>query len=319
MLLAGEKLKSFLSRIPELPERAAGGHKGSYGTALLIGGSLGMSGAAVLAGSAALTAGAGLVRLLLPEPIQTAVASSRSEYTAIPVKADRRGRIALDAFSQIEKEIKSVSAVGLGHGLGRSAGLDVLVFRLYQSLPVPMVLDADALNTLAAREAFFPPAKRLIFDSLPLLPPAGPRILTPHPGEFARLFGKKIGSDPAERADAAKEFLRTVRSLYGGDAPPIVLLLKGAGTVVTDGESFFVNETGNPGMGTGGSGDVLTGIITAFLAQRFSPFDAAVLGAALHGLAGDLAASAKGEEALTASDLIHFLPEAFRKRGGAYS
>lgn len=298
--------------IPGLPIRERTGHKGTYGTALLITGSLGMGGAAVLAGTAALKSGVGLVRLLVPEPIQTTVASFRAEYTVFPFPSDRDGRFSHRALSQILFHIPGANAVGIGPGIARSLGLDLIVSTLFASLTTTAVFDADALNALAYRESFTPPAKRKIFT---LTEPsiAGARILTPHPGEFFRMSGVKLSADPKERAEAAKYFVRLQREIYSADSDQIVLVLKGAGTVVTDGDRIYVNETGNPGMGTGGSGDVLTGIITALAAQKISPFNAAVLGVYLHGMAGDLAAESKGENSLTAEDILDFLPEAFKR------
>lgn len=296
-----------------LVPRESSGHKGTYGTALLIGGSLGMSGAAVLAGTAALTAGAGLVRLMVPQPVQISVASSRAEYTAIPLPADRKGRISLDAKSLIHRHLTAVSAAGFGPGLGRSFALDALAADLYLTSPVPMVFDADALNALASREIFRPAEQRAVFDEIAPLYPAAPRILTPHPGEFSRLLGRRPGSFPEERLAAVREFFGNLRTLYRGTIPSVVLVLKGAGTIVSDGKRYYVNNTGNPGMGTGGSGDVLTGILTAFLAQGLSPFEAAQLAVYLHGRSGDLAAEKIGEVPLTAGDLISFFPEAVKE------
>lgn len=306
-----ESRKTFLRSLPAFPLRETEGHKGTYGTSLLCGGSFGMSGAVILAGNAALAAGSGLVRLLIPESIWGIVASAKPEYMTVPLAADRKGRIALNGAERLDILFSNATAVGFGPGMGRSVGLDVLSVRLYHRLRMTTVLDADALNGLSAREIFLAPEARTVFDAVPTIIPQGARILTPHPGEFARMSGMKISADPERRRSAALNFVRSLRERYGESAPPTILVLKGAGTVVTDGISVFVNETGNPGMGTGGAGDVLTGIITAFCAQRIRPYDAAVLGVALHGLAGDLAAREKGEMSLTAEDLIRFLPNAF--------
>lgn len=300
--------------LPKLPIRERTGHKGTYGTALLIAGSLGMGGAAVLAATAALKSGAGLVRLLVPEPIQTTVASFHPEYTVFASPADRDGRFSHRALLQILPHISAATAVGIGPGIGRSLGLDLIVSTLFASLTTTAVFDADALNALAYRESFTPSAGRKIFRTVSEPSVAGPRILTPHPGEFLRMSGVKLSSDPKERAEAARHFVRLQREIYGIDSDQIVLVLKGAGTVVTDGDRVYVNETGNPGMGTGGAGDVLTGIITALAAQKISPFNAAVLGVSLHGMAGDLAAESKGETSLTAGDILDSLPEAFKRQ-----
>jgi NAD(P)H-hydrate epimerase len=171
--------------------------------------------------------------------------------------------------------------------LGRSFDLDQLVLRLYQEIDKPMVFDADALNALAAEPEV-------------LVHPGGPRVLTPHPGEFARLIGRKLELDV--RNDAAVELAARCG---------IVVVLKGHHTLTTDGGHRALNTTGNPGMATGGCGDVLTGLITALICQHLDLFDAARLGVHLHGLAGDLAAEDLGEVSLIAGDLIQYLPEAF--------
>ena len=166
-----------------------------------------------------------------------------------------------------------------------------------------MVVDADALYALASRPN-------------ELLRPGGSRIFTPHPGEFARLTDKVY--DSSRRVEAAVEFATSFLDAASGDQskpPCIVVVLKGHETVVTDGRSVSVNQTGNPGMATGGSGDVLTGIITGLLCQGLTPFDAARLGVHVHGLAGDLAASELGQVSLIASDLIDYLPHAFQALG----
>lgn len=274
--------------LPFLPERRAESHKGDFGLALVVGGSGGMSGAVALAGMAALRGGAGLVRLAVPEAILATVAAFEPSYMTTPLPADRQGRIGLAACQRILAAAEGATVVALGPGLGRSPGLTSLVCRLYGELPRTMVIDADGLNALAARR-----------DSLPS-PPA-PRILTPHPGEFARLLG--VSRIPAEdRESAAMELARRWN---------VVVVLKGHRTLITDGTRRAVNTTGNPGMATGGSGDVLTGLIAALACQRLEPIDAARLGVWLHGLAGDLAAGELGQESLIASDLIRFLPRAF--------
>ena len=239
------------------------------------------------------------------------VASDAPESMTVTAPQDRAGRLSDRAAGKIFEQIDSAQAVGFGPGLGRSLGLELLALRFFIESPCPTVFDADALNALAAREFFLPKERRALFPPLDALPKAT-RILTPHPGEFARLRSLPTPADPDGRKEAAVKFVRTARHVFGPDAPPILLVLKGAGTIVTDGERVFVNQTGNPGMATGGSGDVLTGIITALLAQKLDPYDAALLAVALHGLAGDATAETLGQEALCASALIDHLPQAFQ-------
>jgi NAD(P)H-hydrate epimerase len=189
----------------------------------------------------------------------------------------------------------------IGPGLGRSAGVTELVAQLSREIPAPMVVDADGLNSLAMAQERNP----RLFDR-----PAGPRILTPHPGEFKRLAGAAADGSPAERAKCAADLCR--RDTTGHT----VVVLKGRGSIICDGRRFAVNDTGNPGMATGGTGDCLTGVIAALLAQGLEPWDAARLGVRLHGRAGDLASERLGPISLIASDLIDYLPAAFLETTG---
>jgi ADP-dependent NAD(P)H-hydrate dehydratase len=239
---------------------------------------------------AALRGGAGLVRVAVPDHCLETVAAYEPSYTTIPLPCDEAGRIAAAALPVLREEVRKATAVALGPGLGRSADLNHLVGVLFVETERPMVVDADALNALAT----------LPYDFLSVH--TGPRILTPHPGEFARLIAEKLEGDA--RSEAAVKLAANAEA---------VVLLKGHHTLITDGVRWATNTTGNPGMATGGSGDVLTGLITALLCQHLAPFDAARLAAHLHGLAGDLAAKERGEVSLIARDLIELLPQAFRK------
>jgi NAD(P)H-hydrate epimerase len=275
--------------LPRLSERGADAHKGDFGLALIVGGSRGMTGAVALAGMAALRGGAGLVRLAVPEGCQHTVATFEPSYMTVGLPNDNAGRISADAYEQVVEWAEAATVVGLGPGLGRSDDLDELVGRLYQDIQKPTILDADALNALAAQPNL-------------LSQPGGPRILTPHPGEFARLIGKRL--DGAKREAAAVDLAARCG---------VVVVLKGHHTLIADGKRRAENTTGNPGMATGGSGDVLTGLIAALACQGLDPFDAARLGCHLHGLAGDAAAAEVGEVSLIASDLVQFLPDAFEE------
>jgi ADP-dependent NAD(P)H-hydrate dehydratase len=274
--------------LPQLPPRKSEAHKGDFGTALIVGGSRGMSGAAGLAGMAALRGGAGLVRVAVPEVCLDTVAGFEPSYTTIPLPCDAAGRLSEVATPKIKESAQAATAMALGPGLGRSPELDGLVAALYREIDRPMVVDADALNALSTQPKL-------------LAAPGGPRVLTPHPGEFARLIGKKLEGESRQKAAV---------ELAGRCG--VVVLLKGHRTLITDGKRQAVNITGNPGMATGGTGDILTGLITALLCQKLDLFDAARLGAYLHGLAGDLAAEQLGQISLTARDVIEFLPKAFR-------
>jgi len=280
------------SSLPRLPARRPDSNKGDFGRAVLVGGSRGMTGAIALSGMAALRGGAGLVRLAVADCCLETVAALEPSYMTTPVACDDRGRISLKARETIFELSKTATCLGCGPGLGQSDELTDLVGWLYANIPAPMVLDADALNALAARQS-------------KLAKPAGPRVITPHPKEFARLSGVS-----EKDRDAQIEAARQLAAEHG-----IVVLLKGRHTFITDGQREALNTTGNPGMATGGAGDVLTGLVTALICQHLSPFDAAQLGAHLHGLAGDLAVAEIGQVSLIASDLIRYLPHAFRTLG----
>ncbi|HTU16604.1 MAG TPA: NAD(P)H-hydrate dehydratase [Gemmataceae bacterium] len=277
--------------VPSLPPRPVDANKGTFGRVLVVAGSRGMSGAAVLCASAALRGGAGLVRLAVPEGILPIVAASNPCYTTAPLPQDEHGRLSGAALPQLLELIHGNSVAELGPGLGQSAELgDMLAFVLEQTTET-LVLDADALNVLVGRLGS-------------LRKHRGPIVMTPHPGEFARLLGCDIPTVQARRQELATQLART----HG-----VVMVLKGHGTVVTDGQRVYVNTTGNPGMATGGTGDVLGGLIAALLGQKLETFAAAQLGVYLHGLAGDLARERLGEVSLIATDLLDFLPHAFQQ------
>jgi len=275
--------------LPRLPRRSPDAHKGHFGLALIVGGSRGMTGAVGLAGMAALRGGAGLVRLAVPDACLDTVAAYEPSYMTVPLPDDDQGHIAADAYEKIIHAAEPATVIAVGPGMGRSEGLDELIGRLYRKPAQPMVFDADAINALAAQPEILSQA-------------AGPRILTPHPGEFARLIAKRLDGDARE--EAAVELAARCG---------IIVVLKGHRTLISDGRRRVKNSTGNPGMATGGSGDVLTGLIAALVCQGLEPFDAARLAVHLHGLAGDHAAAELGEVSMIASDLIEFLPDAFEE------
>lgn len=272
--------------LPKLPPREQASHKGDFGRVLLVGGSAGMAGAISLAGISCLRMGAGLVRLAIPTPIANIVAGFEPSYMTVALPTDDGKTIAIRSYFEIQEQIEWADVVAIGPGLSQSRDLAQMTRSLMTTVTKPMVVDADALNMLS-------PLDRAT-------KPAGPRVLTPHPGELRRLVGKDLATRKSQ-VTAAQSLAEDLG---------VVVLVKGAGTAITDGKSTTLNTTGNPGMATGGSGDVLTGIIAALLAQKFSPIDAAILGAHLHGLAGDLAVAQLGEISLVASDLPRYLPAA---------
>ena len=252
-----------------------------------------MTGAIALAGIATLRSGAGLVNLAVPDVCLATIAAMEPSYTTTPLASDASGRISDSAGREILDLASKSTAVACGPGLGRSAELTELMSKLYTQLALPVVFDADGLNALAECPDV-------------LEKPGGPRILTPHVGEFGRLVGR------------SKVNLQQCNSLAVEMAAHwgVVIVMKSHRTLITDGKQSLTNTTGNPGMATGGSGDVLTGVITALVCQGLSTFDAARLGVHVHGLAGDLVAAQFGEVSMIASDLITKLPEAFQTVSG---
>lgn len=276
--------------LPKLPPRVADGHKGLYGTVLIVAGGRGMAGAAALAGAGALRSGAGLVRVACAAEVQPTVASFEPSYLTYPLENDADGCIRFEpARRALERLLASASVLAMGPGLGQSDDLRALVRWVVESVKLPTVLDADGLNALAGQIDILGKLQR-------------PLVITPHPGEFSRLTGLPVAQIQADREKHAVELAQRVE--------PLIVVLKGAGTVVTDGEKIYVNRTGNPGMARGGSGDVLTGVISAFLGQGLPPFDAAQLGVYVHGLAGDIAREQSGELGMIAGDLVDTLPDA---------
>ncbi|HNQ24100.1 MAG TPA: NAD(P)H-hydrate dehydratase [Phycisphaerae bacterium] len=287
------KLKPVITReISSLPQRADDAHKGNVGRLVIIGGCVNptgaMIGAPALAANAAFRTGAGLVQLVVPPAIQNAVAVLA--WCATLRSLPPRGR----GLGRLVEEFQA-DAVAVGPGLGGSISSGALL-ELLHAFRGPVVLDAEALNLLATLPT-------------PELPDAQRLILTPHPGEARRLLAGRPAAADAGTDDSPKQRQRTALALVATYGCTVVL--KGHGTVVTNGQRLYVNETGNSGMATGGAGDVLTGVIAALLGQKMEPLEAAILGVHLHGLAGDFAAEELGRASMTAADLVEFLPDAF--------
>ena len=282
-----------LSFPPLLPPRSLDAHKGDFGRILVIGGARGMSGAIVLAGLAALRSGAGLVQVAVPMEIQPIVAQANPCYMTSAMPQDMRGRFASAATDELINLSKWATVIAFGPGVGQSESMPSLLGNLLDRVENPLVIDADGLNALSK----VPHA--LLRDR------TQPTILTPHPGEFARLINADTATVQTNREQLAIEFARDRK---------VVLTLKGHVTIVTDGERIYRNRTGNPGMATGGSGDVLTGVISALIGQGMTPFDASSLGVHIHGRAGDLAAATAGQVSLIATDIIERLGDAFQHR-----
>jgi NAD(P)H-hydrate epimerase len=284
-----------VTSVVTLRPRPRDAHKGDFGHVLVVGGSRGMIGAVALAANASLRAGAGLASFAAPAGVQPVIAGLCPCATSFALDADPDGTFAPSAAAQLRQIAEGVDVLAVGPGMAVGPAQRDLV-RAALELGKPLVLDADGLNNLAH------------IDDWPALL-AGPAILTPHPGEFSRLTNQPTAQVQADRVNLAAEAARRWRR---GDRP-LVCVLKGAATVVTDGRRVYVNATGNPGMASGGTGDVLTGVTAGLLGQGLAPFDAACLAVWCHGRAGDLAAARVGEVSLIATDLLDELPSAMRE------
>ena len=269
------------------PPRPRSGHKGTFGSVLVIAGSLGFSGAAYLTTNSALRSGCGMVYTAFPEGVTNLLESQLIEAIKIQVSGEKNF-LSHNAWEDLEPHIQKASAIALGPGLGTDQETARLVDEIVcQSSP--MVIDADALNCLAEKIQY-------------LIERNAPTILTPHPGEMSRLLGISIQEVQNDRIESARRLARESSA---------IVILKGAQSIVATPEGqVFINPTGNSGMAKGGSGDVLTGLLAGFLAQGCSALDAACAGVYLHGLAGDLAREALGERAMIARDILDYLPSA---------
>lgn len=267
-----------------LPVRPRFSHKRDFGRVLLVCGSVGFTGAAALAARAALRTGAGLITVATPRQVWPIVAAKLDEPMVMPMAEDKAGRLSLQAAPALAQLLAKADACLIGPGLGRSEELDALVAALVGEARCPVVLDADGINAMAGH------IDRLREAACPL-------ILTPHDGEFLRL-SPSAALPPADFDTRADRAMMLARQLGA------VVLLKGYRTAITDGKRLYRNETGNPGMATGGSGDVLAGMLVSLLGQGLAPLEAAAAAAWLHGAAGDRCAAERGEYGMTPSDLI---------------
>lgn len=308
-------MKSKSESPPRLPRRGRDAHKGDFGRVLVIGGSRGMVGAPALVANAALRSGAGLATVACPATIQQAVAGLCPCATSLPLAEDSTGRVDFRAAMRTlrretclgAKSAATVAAIGPGLGRG-NARSDASLTQLMEFLAasgVPLVVDADALNALPVI-ALDAARGRGKGGRIPRL---GRAVLTPHPGEMARLTGLTTQAVQGDRRGVAVRLQKALSC----DGAEVVIVLKGAGTIIAGSGRETINATGNPGMATGGSGDVLTGVIAGLIAQGMNLYDAARLGTHVHGLSGDLAAQELGEASLIATDILMQLPGAFRR------
>lgn len=267
-------------------------HKGDYGHLLIIAGSVGMSGAACLASEAALRSGCGLVTLGLPKSLNTIVEKKLTEVITKPLPETRQRTLSKKALSEIIVLLKNKDAAAIGPGLTQHKQTKELILKLLPKLDIPTILDADALNVLVGKLSVIKKVKV-------------PLVMSPHPGEMSRLIKIKVKDIQKNRKAVALDFAKKYN---------VTVALKGHRTVVVHPKhKVYINKTGNPGMATAGSGDVLTGIIGSFLAQGVTPYEAAKQGVYVHGLAGDLAAKKVGEVSLIAGDILAKVPGAIRK------
>ncbi len=255
-----------------------------------------MLGAAALSAKAALRSGAGLVSVGVGKSLNSLLQKKIAcEVMTKPLPETRQGSLAFSSFSEIKKFSKKTDALAIGPGLSRNASTQKLIRKIVSQINLPMVIDADALNALVGH---------LNLLRVSSIKHRASRILTPHPGEMARLLNISVKEVQKNRIKIAREFAEKYNC---------ILVLKGNKTVVAGNKGRpYVNNTGNPGMATAGSGDVLTGMIAAFLGQGIEPLEAAKVGVYLHGLAGDLAAKEKTQISLLASDIIEKIPEAIK-------
>lgn len=276
-----------------LPLRTPDSHKGTYGRMFLLAGSDGMAGAALLAAEAALRSGIGLLTCGIAASLNSIFKVRLAEAMTLPLPEEPKGVVGYRSRDAIREFLRKCDAWAVGPGLTTQGEVPHLVTDLLAEFTLPVVVDADALNGLAKT------------GGLEKLAAPDKVVITPHPGELARLLNTDIAAVQADRVEMAQATALT----YG-----CVVVLKGARTVVAGPNStVYINPTGNPGMATGGSGDVLTGIIASLMAQGMSPLDAAVAGVYLHGYAGDLAAKRLGQTSMLPSDLISKLGSAFRE------
>ena len=276
----------------KIPKRKADSNKGDYGHVFVLAGSAGFTGAAALCSWAALVSGSGLVTLGIPKSLYPIMARKLTEAMAMPLPETRGQALSEKAYPAIMKFSEKTDCVAIGPGLSGDQSTQRLIRKLVIILKKPVVLDADGINALEGKPELLNRAN-------------APVVITPHPGEMSRLSGLSVKRIAAAKEKVAKEFANKYN---------VVCVLKGHRTVVArpDGKTY-VNSTGNPGMAKGGTGDVLTGMIASFIGQGMRPFNAAMLGVYLHGLAGDLAAKEKGEVSMLASDLLNKIPEAIKK------
>lgn len=277
-----------------LKKRPRNSYKSNFGHVFILAGSRGLTGAAALCSNAVLRSGAGVVTLGIPVSLNSVMSKKLTEVMTFSLAETKEITLSLKAEKEILKKANASGVVVLGPGLSQHLETQKLINRLILKIDKPMVIDADALNAISKN-----------VDILKKIKPK--YVITPHPGEMSRLINKSAEHIKNNRFLVAKKFSHDYNA---------VVVLKGAGTIVAEpGGKSYINTTGNPGMATAGSGDVLTGIIAGFLSQGLKMFDASIVGVYVHGLAGDFAAKDKGEIGLIAGDILENIPYAIKAMG----
>lgn len=271
-----------------MPKRKSESHKGDYGRIAVLGGSSGMAGSVYMASLAAMRTGAGMTFILAPKSISKILQIKANEQIIKEI-ACQNFYYSPEIVKQLLDNIDDKDALIIGPGMGKGKNLNELISEIITSTDIDIIIDADGLNAIS--------------KDLSILKSKNNIILTPHMGEFSRLTGIEIDKIKADEENIARKFAKD---------NDVILVLKSNQTIVTDGENFYKNEIGNPGMATAGVGDVLTGVIASFM-KRLDPFEAAKLGVYIHSLAGDIASQKLGEDSLMATDIIDSLPDAIKK------
>jgi NAD(P)H-hydrate epimerase len=284
-------------RLPTLLlRRKINAHKGDFGHIFILAGSSQFSGAAVLCAQAAIRAGAGLVTLGIPRSLNNALIKIKpKEAMTLPLAETKDVTLSLAAYKKIKDFSKNIDVIAIGPGITQNRSTQALARKVILRINRPLVIDADGINALIGHLDLL----RVTSYALRVT-----RVLTPHPGEMARLLGISVSKVQSKRKEIAQRFAKDHK---------VTVVLKGHDTVVADQNRLYINKTGNPGMATAGSGDVLTGMIAAFLGQGLAAFAAAKYAVYLHGLAGDLAAGEKTQISLIASDIIDKISEAIKR------
>lgn len=274
-----------------LPEQNKSANKGSVGSLLTICGSYGMAGAAVMCGKASLKSGTGLLKMAMPRSIYDICASSIEQAVFLPLDENQKGIVSVSETERLLKEIENSSGVVIGCGLGNNTDTGQIVGSIIKNSNKPILIDADGINSLVNNLEVLKEAK-------------APVVLTPHPGEMARLLNTTVAEVQQNRLNIAKDF---------AEEHNVILVLKGANTIIASPKEVYVNITGNTGLAKGGSGDVLSGIIGAFLSMGTDPYKAALAGVYCHGLAGDRCREVLGQLSMQPTDVINYLPQVYKE------